>query len=173
MRTVVYFERFSVVLGHFQRHLVLRKWASTLTLGIFSISETNRIKGNKVFVRCISINCERTFNRKKVIVHFFLWPGNEKHIKESIRKISPKKITPQKIAHEKIPPPRKLPPVKILPYDSSTLWKLPPRKLPPPPWKLRPLKSPPHLQIMQMKEKTKLQNFLPWTKLCNTTSLSK
>ena len=73
---IVYFERISVVLGHFPkiscvRHLsvtktsFLRKWASTLALGIVSISETNRIKGNTESIRYISINFVKRFSRKK------------------------------------------------------------------------------------------------------------
>ena len=88
-----------------------------------------------------------------------------------IRKIAP---------HRKLPatkfPPMKIPPMNILPYESSPLWKLPPRNLLPrklSPMKSLPMKTPPHLQIIQMKVKTKIQNFLPWRKLCNTTFLSK
>ena len=75
-RTVFYIERFSVVLGHFPKEscakylLVtiagfLRKWASTLALGIFSISEINRIKNNTVSIRYISINFDKRINRKR------------------------------------------------------------------------------------------------------------
>ena len=41
------------------------------------------------------------------------------------------------------------------------------------PEKIAPYEIPPHLQIIQMKVKSKKQNFLPRRKLCNTTSLSK
>ena len=75
--TAVYFERFSVVLGHSQKtccakHLLvtkagfLIKWASTFALLIFSISETIRIKDNTVSVRYISIDFAWKFNRKKI-----------------------------------------------------------------------------------------------------------
>ena len=78
-----YFQRFSVVLGHFPKascakHLLvtkssfLRKWASTLVLGIFNIPQTNRIKDNTVTFRYIFINFDRKFNRKKPIIYFFL-----------------------------------------------------------------------------------------------------
>ena len=89
----------------------------------------------------------------------------------------PGKFPPRKF------PPRKLPPMKISPYEYVPLWKLPPVKITPLPTekiascenfplgKLPPMKSPPHLQIIQMKKKTKLQIFLPWRKLCNTISL--
>ena len=81
-RTSVYFERFSAVLGRFPKwscakHLLftkvnfLKKWASTLALGIFSISETYKIKDNRVSIRYISVRFDRKFNRKKVIIHFF------------------------------------------------------------------------------------------------------
>ena len=63
-------------------------------------------------------------------------------------------------------PPLKAPncenyPPEICPQENCPLGKLPP------------MKSPPHLKIIQMKEKTILQKFLPWRKLCNTISLSK
>ena len=75
-RTAVYFERFSVVLGHSPKaccpkHLIvekgrfLSKWASNLVLGVFSISEVNRIKDDTVSIRYIPINFDRKFNRKK------------------------------------------------------------------------------------------------------------
>ena len=74
-RTGVYFERFSVVLRHFLKvpcveHLLvtkatfLRKWASTLALGIFSIPETNKIKNNTVFIQYVSINFDWKFTKK-------------------------------------------------------------------------------------------------------------
>ena len=62
------------------------------------------------------------------------------------------------------------PPIKLPPLKASRLLKFPP---PPPLGKLSPMKSPRHLHIIQMKEKTKLQNFLPSIKLRNTLSLSK
>ena len=79
----MYFERFSVVLGHFPKGscaknlLVtnarfLRKKASTLTLGIFSTSEINRIKNNAVSIRYIYIDFDRKSNGKKLAIHFFL-----------------------------------------------------------------------------------------------------
>ena len=57
IRYALYFERFSIVLGHFPKascakYLLvakatfLRKWASTLALRIFSIFDANKIKGN-------------------------------------------------------------------------------------------------------------------------------
>ena len=75
-RTAAYFERFSFVLEHFlkascAKHFLvtkasfLRKWASTLALGIFSISEFNRIRDKAVSIRYISVNFDRKFNRKK------------------------------------------------------------------------------------------------------------
>ena len=75
-RTAVYFERFSVVLGYSPKascteHLLvtkanfLRKCALNLSLGIFSISETNRIKDNTVSTWYVSLNFDRKFNRKK------------------------------------------------------------------------------------------------------------
>ena len=53
---------------------LLREWHSTLALGIFSISETNRIKHNTVSIRYIykSINFDRTFNSKKSHNSLFL-----------------------------------------------------------------------------------------------------
>ena len=42
-----------------------KKWASTLALGIFSISETNRFKDSTVSIRYISIIFDRKFNTKK------------------------------------------------------------------------------------------------------------
>ena len=81
--TAVYFERLSFVLGHFLRsscakHMLvaksnfLKKRPSTLALGTFSISETNRIKDNTVYIRYISINLDKKFNRKKSKVNIFL-----------------------------------------------------------------------------------------------------
>ena len=66
--TAAYFERFSFVLAkHFlvTKASFLRKWASTLALGIFSISEFNRIRDKAVSIRYISVNFDRKFNRKK------------------------------------------------------------------------------------------------------------
>ena len=53
---------------------LLREWHSTLALGIFSISETNRIKHNTVSIRYIykSINFDRTCNSKKSHNSLFL-----------------------------------------------------------------------------------------------------
>ena len=83
------------------------------------------------------------------------------------RKLPPRKLPPTKLPTRKLPP-MKIPPMNIPPYDSSPLWKLLPEIYSWenwPLWKLPPLKSPPHLQIIQMKEKTKLQSFLSWRKL--------
>ena len=79
----VYFERCYIVNEHFRkppcakyllvtRASFLRKWTSTLALGVFSISKTNKIKNNTVSTRYISRHFDRKFNRKKVIIHFFL-----------------------------------------------------------------------------------------------------
>ena len=96
--TIVYFERFYVVLGHFSKascakYLLvtkagfLRKWASTLALGTFSISETERIKDKTLSTRYIIVGFGREFNRKKVIIYFFLGQNadNKKHIKGNSR----------------------------------------------------------------------------------------
>ena len=72
---------FSTVLRHFPKascakHLLvtktsfLRKWASTLALGIFSISETTIIKDSTVSIRYISIDFDRKINRKISIPYF-------------------------------------------------------------------------------------------------------
>ena len=79
----MYFERFSAVLERFPKtsfvkHFLitkasfLRKRTLTLTIGIFSISETNKIRDNMISIRHISINFDRKCNGKKVIIHFFL-----------------------------------------------------------------------------------------------------
>ena len=51
---------------------LLREWHSALALGIFSISETKRIKHNTVSIQYISINFDRTFNSKKSHNSLFL-----------------------------------------------------------------------------------------------------
>ena len=77
---VLLFLKFSVFLGNvpkascgkyflITKAIFLGKCASPLDLGIFNISETNRIKDNTVSIRYISINFYGKFNRRKVIIH--------------------------------------------------------------------------------------------------------
>ena len=86
-RTAMYFQKFSVVFGHFPKascgkHFLvtkasfLRKLASNSVFGIISISETNKIKDNTVSIRYISINFGRKIKSKKVIIYLF---GGTKH----------------------------------------------------------------------------------------------
>ena len=90
----------------------------------------------------------------------------------------PEDSLPENCPPEKSPSPHENNPS---PYERSPLWKLPPEICPRenwpleklPPGKIIPNEIPSPLINHTNERKTKLQNFLPWRKLRNTTPLSK
>ena len=65
------------------------------------------------------------------------------------------------------PPPRKLPPMKLPHYESSPLWKLPPKNCPlwkSPPEKITPYEIPSSPINQKNERKNKITKFLPWRK---------
>ena len=115
--------------------------------------------------------------RRKEKDNFSLIISNCCYEENGIRKIAPRKIVPKKITplQENWPPESfpllKYPPMNIPLYECSPCENYPPEICPLE--KITPMNSPPHLEIIQMKEKPKLQKLLLRRKLCNTKALGK
>ena len=113
--------------------------------------------------------------RKKTIFHLsFQIVAMRKMVsgKLPLGKLSPRKLPPPQ---ENWPPEScpllKYPPMNIPLYECSPCENYPPEICPLE--KITPMNSPPHLEIIQMKEKPKLQKLLLRRKLCNTKALGK